>query len=84
MKYMLRLNWRENKFQTMKKKNHLIALSVLIASLVGCNGGTDSSLLSLVATIPLLQPLHLLNNLRRRLEQLLLEQLSMVVSLLIR
>lgn len=27
----------------MKKKNHLIALSVLIASLVGCNGGTDSS-----------------------------------------
>lgn len=26
----------------MKKKNHLIALSVLIASLVGCNGGTDS------------------------------------------
>ena len=43
MKYMLRLNWRENKFQTMKKKNHLIALSVLIASLVGCNGGTDSS-----------------------------------------
>lgn len=43
MKYMLRLNWRENKFQTMKKKNHLIALSILIASLVGCNGGTDSS-----------------------------------------
>lgn len=43
MKYMLRLNWRENRFQTMKKKNHLIALSVLIASLVGCNGGTDSS-----------------------------------------
>lgn len=43
MKYMVRLNWRENKFQTMKKKNHLIALSVLIASLVGCNGGTDSS-----------------------------------------
>ena len=43
MKFMLRLNWRENKFQTMKKKNHLIALSVLIASLVGCNGGTDSS-----------------------------------------
>lgn len=43
MRYMLRLNWRENKFQTMKKKNHLIALSVLIASLVGCNGGTDSS-----------------------------------------
>lgn len=43
MKYMLILNWRENKFQTMKKKNHLIALSVLIASLVGCNGGTDSS-----------------------------------------
>lgn len=43
MKYMLRLNWRENKFQTMKKKNYLIALSVLIASLVGCNGGTDSS-----------------------------------------
>ena len=43
MKYMLKLNWRENKFQTMKKKNHLIALSVLIASLVGCNGGTDSS-----------------------------------------
>ena len=43
MKYMLRLNWGENKFQTMKKKNHLIALSVLIASLVGCNGGTDSS-----------------------------------------
>lgn len=42
MKYMLRLNWRENKFQTMKKKNHLIALSVLIASLVGC-GGNDSS-----------------------------------------
>lgn len=40
---MLRLNWRENKFQTMKKKTHLIALSVLIASLVGCNGGTDSS-----------------------------------------
>lgn len=40
---MLRLNWGENKFQTMKKKNHLIALSVLIASLVGCNGGTDSS-----------------------------------------
>lgn len=40
---MLRLNWRENKFQTIKKKNHLIALSVLIASLVGCNGGTDSS-----------------------------------------
>lgn len=40
---MLRLEWRENKFQTMKKKNHLIALSVLIASLVGCNGGTDSS-----------------------------------------
>ena len=40
---MLILNWRENKFQTMKKKNHLIALSVLIASLVGCNGGTDSS-----------------------------------------
>lgn len=40
---MLRLNWRENKFQTMKKKNHLIALSVLIASLVGCNGGNDSS-----------------------------------------
>lgn len=39
---MLRLNWRENKFQTMKKKNHLIALSVLIASLVGC-GGNDSS-----------------------------------------
>lgn len=39
----LRLNWRENKFQTMKKKNHLIALSVLIASLVGCNGGNDSS-----------------------------------------
>lgn len=27
----------------MKKKNHLIALSVLIASLVGCNGGNDSS-----------------------------------------
>lgn len=27
----------------MKKKNHLIALSVFIASLVGCNGGTDSS-----------------------------------------
>lgn len=27
----------------MKKKNYLIALSVLIASLVGCNGGTDSS-----------------------------------------
>ena len=27
----------------MKKKNHLIVLSVLIASLVGCNGGTDSS-----------------------------------------
>lgn len=27
----------------MKKKNHLIALFVLIASLVGCNGGTDSS-----------------------------------------
>lgn len=27
----------------MKKKNHLIALSVLIASLVGCNGGHDSS-----------------------------------------
>lgn len=43
MKYMLRLNRRENKFQTMKKKNHLIVLSVLIASLVGCNGGTDSS-----------------------------------------
>lgn len=43
MKYMLRLNLRENKFQTMKKKNHLIALSVLIASLVGCNGGNDSS-----------------------------------------
>lgn len=43
MEYMLRLNWRENKFQTMKKKNHLIALSVLIASLVGCNGGNDSS-----------------------------------------
>lgn len=43
MKYILRLIWRENKFQTMKKKNHLIALSVLIASLVGCNGGTDSS-----------------------------------------
>ena len=43
MKYMLRLYWRENKFQTMKKKNHLIALSVLIASLVGCNGGNDSS-----------------------------------------
>lgn len=43
MKYMLRLNWRENKFQTMKKKNHLIALSVLIVSLVGCNGGNDSS-----------------------------------------
>lgn len=43
MKYMLKLNWRENKFQTMKKKNHLIALSVLIASLVGCNGGNDSS-----------------------------------------
>lgn len=40
---MLKLNWRENKFQTMKKKNHLIALSVLIASLVGCNGGNDSS-----------------------------------------
>lgn len=40
---MLRLNWRENEFQTMKKKNHLIALSVLIASLVGCNGGNDSS-----------------------------------------
>lgn len=40
---MLRLNWRENKFQTMKKKTHLIALSVLIASLVGCNGGNDSS-----------------------------------------
>lgn len=40
---MLRLNWGENKFQTMKKKNHLIALSVLIASLVGCNGGNDSS-----------------------------------------
>lgn len=40
---MLRLNWRENKFQTTKKKNQLIALSVLIASLVGCNGGTDSS-----------------------------------------
>jgi len=40
---MLRLNWRENKFQTMKKKNYLIALSVLIASLVGCNGGNDSS-----------------------------------------
>ena len=40
---MLRLKWRENKFQTMKKKNHLIALSVLIASLVGCNGGNDSS-----------------------------------------
>lgn len=40
---MLRLDWGENKFQTMKKKNHLIALSVLIASLVGCNGGTDSS-----------------------------------------
>lgn len=43
MEYMLKLNWRENKFQTMKKKNHLIALSVLIASLVGCNGGNDSS-----------------------------------------
>ena len=27
----------------MKKKNHLIALSVLIASLVGCNGGNGSS-----------------------------------------
>lgn len=27
----------------MKKKNHLIALSVLIASLVGCNGENDSS-----------------------------------------
>gem|GEM_PF-1646224 len=27
----------------MKKKNHLIALSVLIASLVGCNGVNDSS-----------------------------------------
>lgn len=27
----------------MKKKNYLIALSVLIASLVGCNGGNDSS-----------------------------------------
>lgn len=27
----------------MKKKNHLIALSVLIVSLVGCNGGNDSS-----------------------------------------
>lgn len=27
----------------MKKKNHLIALSFLIASLVGCNGGNDSS-----------------------------------------
>lgn len=27
----------------MKKKNHLIALSVFIASLVGCNGGNDSS-----------------------------------------
>lgn len=27
----------------MKKKNHLIALSVLIASLVCCNGGNDSS-----------------------------------------
>lgn len=27
----------------MKKKNHLIAFSVLIASLVGCNGGNDSS-----------------------------------------
>lgn len=27
----------------MKKKNHLIALSILIASLVGCNGGNDSS-----------------------------------------
>ena len=27
----------------MKKKNHLIALAVLIASLVGCNGGNDSS-----------------------------------------
>lgn len=27
----------------MKKKNHLIALSVLIASLVGCNGGNNSS-----------------------------------------
>ena len=40
---MFRLYWREYKFQTMKKKNHLIALSVLIASLVGCNGGNDSS-----------------------------------------
>ena len=43
MKYMLRLNWRENKFQTMKKKNHLIALSVLIASLVGCGGNNSST-----------------------------------------
>ena len=43
MKYMLRLNWRENKFQTMKKKIHLIALSVLIASLVGCGGNNSST-----------------------------------------
>lgn len=52
MKYMLRLNWRENKFQTMKKKNHLIALSVLIASLVGCNGGNDSSTTQLGSNNP--------------------------------
>ena len=43
MKYMLKLNWRENKFQTMKKKIHLIALSVLIASLVGCGGNNSST-----------------------------------------
>ena len=43
MKYMLRLNWRENKSQTMKKKIHLIALSVLIASLVGCGGNNSST-----------------------------------------
>ena len=40
---MLRLNWGENKFQTMKKKIHLIALSVLIASLVCCGGNNSST-----------------------------------------
>ena len=40
---MLKLNCRENKFQTMKKKIHLIALSVLIASLVGCGGNNSST-----------------------------------------
>lgn len=36
----------------MKKKNHLIALSVLIASLVGCNGGNDSSTTQLGSNNP--------------------------------